>query len=266
MAHRSGRIDSSLGAQGGRCLDGSLGVLPCPVPARSAVSDLDPQPEHRVGRFRHRHPEHGDLTDFGRYVVSEMNRVGVIVDFSRTASTTMRDVPAASSAPAPPSHFPRRTVIDYLRNVLNEVLARLSDAGGVCMVTFVPSSCPRRVVAGPSGLTSTFVAPVGNLLTCTDGGRRRSRGRNGLPVLIARSPTSSDVWEHAGAVPGVDHIGLGAAHGGTGAMPVDPENVSRSRTCSRRCLTAGVTLTCENSPWRTCWECSPTSNSRQRIN
>ena len=134
----SGRIASLLGAEGGHSIDNSLGVL----------RDL-----HRLGvrylTLTHNAntdwadsatdvPRHGGLTRFGREVVAELNRLGMLVDLSHVAATTMHHALDVTVAPVVLSHSSARAVADHPRNVPDDVLTRLPDNGGVCMVTFVP--------------------------------------------------------------------------------------------------------------------------------
>jgi membrane dipeptidase len=188
-AFSTGRVASLLGAEGGHCIADSIGVL---------------RALHRLG-VRYLTLTHnkntawadsatddaavGGLTDFGREVVTEMNRLGMLVDLSHVAPTTMRDALDTSTAPVIFSHSSCRAVRDHPRNVPDDVLKRLPANGGVCMVTFVPS----------------FVSP---------------RDEATVDDVLAH-------LEHARSVVGIDHIGIGGDYDGVTEVPIGLEDVSR---------------------------------------
>ena len=132
---RAGRIGSVLAMEGGHAIENSLGAL-------RAYYDLGV----RYMTLTHSgnadsatdDPEHGGLTDFGRVVVREMNRLGMLVDLSHTSTETMNDVLDIAEAPVIFSHSGAQGLTGHRRNVPDQVLQRLSENGGVVMVVFYP--------------------------------------------------------------------------------------------------------------------------------
>ena len=137
-AWQQGRIASLMGAEGGHQINESLGTLRMlhrlgvryltlthndNVPWADSATDV---------------PVLGGLSDFGREVVAEMNRIGMLVDLSHVSADVMRQALDVSVQPVIFSHSSARTVCDHPRNVPDDVLARLATNGGLCMVTFVP--------------------------------------------------------------------------------------------------------------------------------
>ena len=144
-AYADGTIASLLGAEGGHSIASSMGVLRMlhalgvrymtlthneNVPWADSATD--------VMRL-------GGLSSFGRDVVREMNRLGMLVDLSHTAAGTMHDSLEATAAPVIFSHSCARALVDHVRNVPDEVLTALATNGGVCMVAFVPTFVSDRV-------------------------------------------------------------------------------------------------------------------------
>jgi membrane dipeptidase len=139
----SGRVASLLGAEGGHSIGDDLAVLR--DLARLGVrymtlthNEDTPWADSATGARAH-----GGLTDRGREVVAEMERIGMLVDLSHTAPSTMRDALDVATRPVVFSHSSTVAIADHPRNVPDDVLARLADNGGVVMVTFVPKFVSR---------------------------------------------------------------------------------------------------------------------------
>jgi membrane dipeptidase len=201
-AIESGRIASLLGAEGGHSIGDDLAVLR--DLGRLGVrymtlthNDDTPWADSATGS----HP-HGGLTDRGREIVREMERIGMLVDLSHTSPATMRDALDVASAPVVFSHSSTIAVNDHPRNVPDDVLGRLRDNGGVVMITFVP-----RFVSAEYAAWETA-------------------GEHGEapPVTVA---DVADHVEHARDVAGVAHLGLGGDYDGTPTLPDDLRDVSR---------------------------------------
>ncbi|GGJ91030.1 dipeptidase [Pilimelia anulata] len=137
-ARASGRIACLLGAEGGHSIGGSLGALR--MLYRLGVRYLTLTHNVNVGWADSATdtPAAGGLTAFGREVVGEMNRLGMLVDLSHTAPATMHAALDASAAPAFFSHSNALARCAHPRNVPDDVLRRVRDTGGVVMATFVP--------------------------------------------------------------------------------------------------------------------------------
>ena len=135
----SGRVASLLGAEGGHAIAGSLGVLRALYALGVRYLTLTHNANVGWADSATDEPQAGGLTGFGRDVVREMQRIGMLVDLSHVSISTMHDALDVAQAPVIFSHSSARALCDSPRNVPDDVLARLADNGGVCMVTFVPA-------------------------------------------------------------------------------------------------------------------------------
>lgn len=223
-AHRDGRIASLMGAEGGHSIGGSLGVLRCLYVL--GVRYLTLTHNHNVGWADSAtdEPDCGGLTDFGREVVAEMNRIGMIVDLSHTSADTMRAALAVSTAPVLFSHSSARAVCDSPRNVPDDVLAAMAAGGGTCMVTFVPQFVSQQCADWISDMLQDAAAEGVDARDYV--GFKAFMATRGAQRPVA---TVADVVahvEHVREVAGIDHVGLGGDYDGIDALPVGLEDVS----------------------------------------
>ncbi|MFY1671578.1 dipeptidase [Plantactinospora sp. WMMB334] len=222
----AGRVASLLGMEGGHSIAGSLGVLR--MMYRLGVRYLTlthnrntPWADSATDR-----PQVGGLSDFGRAVVRECNRLGMLVDLSHVATTTMRDALDVSVAPAFFSHSGARAVCEHPRNVPDDVLRRVRDSAGIVMVTFVANFLNVRCrdwydeLAEQRGRIAASFADG-------DPGRAAAIARllRDSPRPPCGVPDVADHIEHVREVAGMDHIGLGGDFDGTIAVPDGLEGV-----------------------------------------
>jgi membrane dipeptidase len=223
-AFESGRIASMLGAEGGHCINSSLGVLRALHRLGVRYMTLTHNDNVPWADSATDEPAVGGLTDFGREVVAEMNRIGMLVDLSHVAATTMRDALDASTAPVIFSHSSCRAVTDHPRNVPDDVLARLAGNGGVCMVTFVPYFVSNALNDWQKAMEAAMAAAGADHKDA----EQRSRfleSWSGPPKPAVGIDEVVVHVEHARDVAGIDHIGIGGDYDGVDHLPAGLEDV-----------------------------------------
>lgn len=183
-----GRIASMLGMEGGHAIENSLGALRAFYAMGVRYMTLTHNGTLDWADAANDEHRHGGLTPFGKEVVREMNRLGMLVDLSHTSPETMNDALDVAEAPVIWSHAAARGMRDHPRNVPDQVLRRLPDNGGVVMVTFVPS----------------FLSDRGS----------------------ATIADAADHIEHVATLAGMDHVGIGSDFDGISSTPVGLEDVS----------------------------------------
>jgi len=156
----AGKIASLIGAEGGHSIACSLGVLRALYRLGVRYLTLTHNANVPWADSATDAPAAGGLTGFGRQVVAEMQRLGMLVDLSHTSPGTMRDALDVAEAPVIYSHSSARALCDHPRNVPDEMLARLPANNGVCMVTFVPAFWTRgNRPAGRPGRSTRAATP-----------------------------------------------------------------------------------------------------------
>ena len=196
MAHRQGRIAALIGIEGGHAIEDDLALLRdfYALGARymtlthvntnhwaDSSGDLDnPKVQH-----------HNGLTDFGRQVIAEMNRLGMIVDVSHVSDKTFWDVLAASRAPVFASHSSCRALCDVPRNMTDDMIRELARKGGVIQINFYP------------GFLTERKSPPAN-----------------LEDVVAHI-------DHAVKIAGIDHVGIGSDFDGVSGPPNGLDDVSK---------------------------------------
>ncbi|HEX2834745.1 MAG TPA: dipeptidase [Thermoanaerobaculia bacterium] len=225
--HKSGRIASLIGVEGGHSINNSLATLRQLYGAGARYMTLTHSDNVDWADSATADPQHDGLTEFGKVVVGEMNRLGMLVDLSHVSPATMNDALDVSAAPVIFSHSSARAITNHPRNVPDDVLQRLQSNGGVVMVTFVPGFVSEKVreygamheaeEARLKALYSGQPAELKKRLTEWENAHERPRA------------TLADVADHVEYVmktAGEDHVGIGGDLDGIGTTPVGLESVA----------------------------------------
>lgn len=231
--HKSGRVASLIGIEGGHQINNSLAVLRQFYDLGARYMTLTHVTNTDWADAATDNPAHHGLTAFGREVVREMNRLGMLIDLSHVSEATMRAALSASVAPIIFSHSSARTLVDHPRNVADDVLRLLVGNGGVVMVNFNAGyvSAARNVWdAARAAEIARFNSPPFEGLYIGQPERAKAAleaWEKANPAPVTTLAQVADHIEHIRRVAGVDHVGIGSDFDGISDVPAGLENVSR---------------------------------------
>ncbi|ELS53812.1 putative Dipeptidase [Streptomyces viridochromogenes Tue57] len=226
-ARAEGRIASLMGAEGGHSIADSLATLRALYALGVRYMTLTHNDNIAWADSATDEPRAGGLTAFGREVVREMNREGMLVDLSHVAATTMRDALDTSVAPVVFSHSSSRAVCDHPRNIPDDVLERLPGNGGIAMVTFVPKFVLQAAVDWTAAADENMRAHGFHHLDTTAEAMKVHRAfEESNPRPVATASTVADHLDHMREVAGIDHLGIGGDYDGTAFTPDGLNDVS----------------------------------------
>ena len=225
-ARRNGRIASLLGMEGGHAIVNSLGALRSFYALGVRYMTLTHFHSNDWADSATGDVLHEGLTDFGREVVREMNRLGMLVDLSHVSDDTMHDALDVSEAPVIFSHSSARGLTDHARNVPDSVLERMTENGGLVMVTFVPAFVNEARREWEDGM----IPLLKDARTDAEWEEisAQYREEHGTPPLATLSDVADHI-EYVERVAGIDHVGIGGDfYGAQGDQLVQGlEDVSR---------------------------------------
>jgi membrane dipeptidase len=226
QAWRDGKLASLMGAEGGHSIDSSLAVLRAMFALGVRYLTLTHNDNVPWADSATDEPVLSGLNDFGRSVVAEMNRLGMLVDLSHVSPDTMRDALAVTSSPVIFSHSSARAVCDHVRNVPDDVLGSLAANGGVCMVTFVPYFVSEDCRAFEAEVTEEMLRRGENVRDWQARMAATARHAESRPRPRATVAQVADHVEHVREVAGVAQVGLGGDYDGCDQLPVGLEDVA----------------------------------------
>jgi membrane dipeptidase len=231
--HRAGRIASMIGIEGGHQIDDSLAVLRQMFDLGARYMTLTHVLDTDFADAATDAPRHHGLNSFGREVVKEMNRLGMLVDLSHVSPDTMRDALATTAAPVIFSHSSARALVDHPRDVPDDVLELVAKNGGVVMVNFAPgyvSAARNQWDADRSAEIARFSSPPYGGLYIGQPERAKAaleQWERDHPKPAATVEQVADHVEHIRKVAGIDHVGIGSDFDGISEGPRGLEAVDK---------------------------------------
>ena len=225
--HRKGKIASLIGVEGGHSIGNSLAVLRQLYAAGARYMTITHSLNNDWADSATADPIHGGLTPFGKLVIAEMNRLGMLVDLSHVAPKTMHDILDVAAAPVVFTHSSARALTDHPRNVPDDVLRRVKEYDGVVMVTWVPGFVSEKVRTQGAAKD----AEEARLKALYRGQPEKvkaelARWETANPAPRATVEDVADHIDHVVKVAGAAHAGIGADLDGIGTTPEGLDSVA----------------------------------------
>ena len=243
-AHGDGKIAVLVGLEGGHMIADDIGMLRTYARLGVRYMTLTHNGNTSWADASRAKPEHGGLSDFGKDVVREMNRLGVMVDVSHVSDEAFADVLEVTTAPVIASHSSCRAIANHPRNMSDDMLRALAKNGGVVMINYYAAFLSQ---AFGDALGSVAAEVDAALAKCAKGNEActimaEDRVNKAL-MLEGRLPKVSweailDHIDHAVKVAGIEHVGLGSDFDGA-SMPIGMEDVSMLPAITRGLLARG---------------------------
>lgn len=224
QAKRQNRICLLMGIEGGYAIENSLHALRNFHRLGVRYMTLTHNVSHDWGDSHRGEPKNNGLNEFGKEVVREMNRLGMLVDISHVSEKVMNDALDVSRAPIIASHSSARGVANHTRNVPDAVLKRVAKNGGVIMVTFVPAFLDERANREENERSERLRPQLQALRKQFENkpegyneAERRLMAAN--PIYEPPYTRIVDHIDHIKRVAGIDYVGIGSDYDGVGSLP-----------------------------------------------
>lgn len=239
--HKSGKIASMIGVEGGHSIENSLsllrifyglGVRYMTLTHSESLDWADSATDTAIS---------DGLSPFGEEVVLTMNQLGMLVDISHVSPATMDDVLRVSKAPVIASHSSARAIADHARNVPDEILVKVKQNGGVVMVNYFSG-----FIVPESAKQMTEMFHIRRELKQkypkeTDYNREYNRWKSSHKMTPGTIHDVVDHIDHIVKVAGVDHVGIGSDFDGVSTLPAQLEDVSTYPLITQALLDRGYT-------------------------
>ncbi|MDX6694295.1 MAG: rane dipeptidase [Blastocatellia bacterium] len=245
-AKKEGKVAALMGIEGGHAIENSLFALRDFYRLGVRYMTLTHNNTNDWADSARDEAKHNGLTDFGKEVVREMNRLGMLVDVSHVSDKTMSDVLDVSTAPIIASHSSAQALNNHPRNVSDALLRRIAKNGGVVMVNFYPSFIDQKHLDADRARDERLKTQLDALAArYKDDPKQLAEETKKLYDADPLPPTPLSVLidhiDHIAKVAGIDHVGLGSDFDGVPSLPVGMEDISKLPNITYELLKRGYT-------------------------
>ena len=223
-AKKQNKVCALMGIEGGYVIENSLYALRNFYRLGIRYMTLTHNVSHDWADAHRDEPKNNGLSPFGKEVVKEMNRLGMLVDISHVSVKTMSDALDVSTAPIIASHSSARGVADHTRNVPDEILKRVAQNGGVIMINFYPAFLDEKYNSDENARTARLKPEIDALREkykddpqAFNEAERKLLAEN--PIDIPSYTRIVDHIDHIKKVAGIDIIGIGSDYDGVPLLP-----------------------------------------------
>ncbi len=223
-AKRAGKMCVLMGIEGGYAIENSLSALREFYRLGVRYMTLTHNVTHDWADAHRDAPKNNGLSDFGKEVVREMNRLGMFIDISHVSEKVMNDVLDISTAPIIASHSSARALNDHTRNISDAVLKRVAKNGGVIMVNFYPSFLDARTNKEENERSARLKPQIDAIQAkYKDDKKGLNQALSQLmaanPIYVTPYTTIVDHIDHIKQVAGIDAVGIGSDFDGVPFLP-----------------------------------------------
>ena len=224
QAKKQNKVCVLMGIEGGYVIENSLYALRNFYRLGIRYMTLTHNVSHAWADAHNGEKKNNGLSDFGKEVVREMNRLGMLVDISHVSDKVMHDVLDVSTAPIIASHSSARGVSNHTRNVPDDVLKRVAKNGGVIMINFYPSFLDERTNREENERAKRLKPQIDALREkYKDNQQAYNEAERQLlaenPIYIAPYTRIVDHIDHIKNVAGIDNVGIGSDYDGVPFLP-----------------------------------------------
>lgn len=224
QAKKQNKVCALMGIEGGYAIEDSLFALRNFYRLGIRYMTLTHNVTHAWADAHHDEAKNNGLSPFGKEVVREMNRLGMLIDISHVSDKVMSDVLDITTAPVIASHSSARAVANHTRNVPDEILKRVAQNGGVIMVNFYPSFLDERTNREENERAARLKPQTDALKEkYKDNPQAYHEAERALfaanPIYNPSYARIVDHIDHIKKVAGIDIIGIGSDYDGVPFLP-----------------------------------------------